>query len=564
MFATIRRHQKWLWLVVIVGVIVPFVLIMDPTYSGRGTGAGRGGGGNFGYVNGRPITREEFSDAYAEARLQFFFYARSWPEENEMSRQMFDADRQVTERLFMIEQLRGLNIEANDAAVADWIAQIFRDERGVLNLESYRQFVERGLRRGGLTEADFRRFARHEVGIRQLYKLGGMTGSLISPREAAQAFRQENEQITAEIALFSLSNHLAEVLVTPEALGAYFTNQEARYRVPEKVQVSYVRFASSNYLAEADQQLSQRTNLNAELDALYRQRGPDSFKDPANVTMPEEAAKRQLREEQRKLVALGAAHQNAMAFAEELYGLFEKQPGQLDNLERLAAAKNLLSAVSESFTRMRPPAGLGLPTDFAQKAFDLSTNQPMIGEPILSEEAVYIVTLKDRIPSRPSTLEEVRITVTTDFRQAEAREMALRAAQKFHAAVTNGLAEGRTFGAICQETGVQPIKPPAFSRASQTLPELAGRVDLNQLQEVVGDLQAGESSDLRRTRDGAMVVHVAARQPVDEKRLKDELPEFLETLREQQRRQAFEEWFRHELEMAQISGLPELGSSRRR
>lgn len=567
MFATIRRHQKWLWLVVIVGVIVPFVIFLDPSYSFRKSGPGgrRVPRGAFGYVNGRPIEADELQQLMAEARIQFFFYAQAWPEQNDMTRQMFDPERRVPERLLLVEKMRELGVVVSNEAVADWIAQVFRDpETGKFSRELYRGFVERGLPSAGLTEADFQRFARHEVGIRHLYSLGAVSGTLISPREAGQLFRLENETVSAEIALFSLTNYLAQVNLTPEALGAFFTNQEARYRIPEMIQVSYVRFPATNHLAEVDQLLSQRTNLTEQIDKIYRQRGADAFKDKANVTMSEAQAKETIRNTMREQLSLAKAQEKAMSFAEQLFSQYEKEPAQLDNLERLAAALGLPAAVTDPFPRSRPPANLDLPADFASTAFDLSTNQPMSTEPLIGEESVYVITFKQRYPSRPSTIEEAKQkNLEADFRQFEARRLALQAARSFYEKLTAGLAQNQSFAAICAASSVPTIKPPPFARSTRSLPDLAGRLDLGQLQSVALQLQAGQVSDLKETRDGAMVVYVASRTPVEESRLQAELPAFLEEIRSEQQRQAVNEWLSREMELAQISGLPDLGSRRR-
>jgi hypothetical protein len=81
MFATIRKHQKWLWMIVIVLVIIAFVVLMDPTYSVTGGRIG-GEGGSFGTINSRPIPREELLDTYAEVRLRYRLLTDQWPEED--------------------------------------------------------------------------------------------------------------------------------------------------------------------------------------------------------------------------------------------------------------------------------------------------------------------------------------------------------------------------------------------------------------------------------------------------------------------------------------------------
>ena len=55
---------------------------------------------------------------------------------------------------------------------------------------------------------------------------------------------------------------------------------------------------------------------------------------------------------------------------------------------------------------------------------------------------------------------------------------------------------------------------------------------------------------------GGMVLHLISKQPVDQTKVKAELPAFLAKLREERQREAFSEWFRKEIEMTRITGLP--------
>src|SRR5882762_6403225 len=119
MLGHIRRHQKWLWVLVAGATIISFVVFMDPNFGRRGRGMRGSGGGNdkvFGYINGRVISREELNQIHEEARLSFLLSYGRWPEEDDMSRQMFNPDRAVPERLLLVEKLKELNIQVSDAA----------------------------------------------------------------------------------------------------------------------------------------------------------------------------------------------------------------------------------------------------------------------------------------------------------------------------------------------------------------------------------------------------------------------------------------------------------------
>jgi len=557
MFASIRRHQKWLLIVIVSLVIISFVILMDPSYSGRKGRLARGARGDFGSINGRALTREEVNQARDEARLRFYLSYGRWPEQDETTRQMYDEDRELAQRLFLIEKIRDLEVRVSESAVADWIARNFRDrERGQFRMEMYQQVLQRVLHPAGYTEKEFEAYVRHEVGIQHLFALGGLSGSLIIPREAEALFRQENEQLTAEVVLFSASNYLASVKIEDAALQQYFTNNMARYRIPERVQAGYVKFDLTNYLAAADQQLAQRTNLTTELQAEYVRRGAEWFKDAEGKTMAQEAALQKVKEDYRKGLAQAEARRNATTFAEHLYEQHEKQPGQTNNLELVAAALGYVAAVTEPFTRFEGPKDLRVPEVFTQVAFALTPEQPLASEPIPGEDAVFVIALKRKLPSELQSFASVQEKVAEDYRRREAMEAGRQAGQTFYSTLTNGLAQGKSFETICAEAKVEPARLPTFSPSTRSLPEWEGRIDLSLVKDIASSLAPGKTSEFIPTRDGGMVLRLISRQAVDPNKLTTELPAFVERLREERQRQAFNDWFRKEYDRARVSGLP--------
>src|SRR5438093_7047870 len=213
MLGHIRRHQKWLMIVIASLTILSFVYFLDPTTGRRGGGRGLFSrrADHYASINGRAIGEEEFSEMKREARLRFLVNYGRWPEEDETSRQMFDADRQALEWIFLVEKVNELNIQVNDDAITDWIANVFRDRNsGSFRVETYQNFVQQQLHQHRYSEQDFARFVRHQVGVLQLSVLAGLTGSLVTPREAEALYREENEQFSTEVAIFSATNYLAD------------------------------------------------------------------------------------------------------------------------------------------------------------------------------------------------------------------------------------------------------------------------------------------------------------------------------------------------------------------
>jgi len=555
MFTTIRKHQSWLWIIIIVLVIISFVWYMGPAGSQPG---GMGGSGVYGYVNGRPIDRDRFMEAYTEARLRFFLSTGSWPEGSQAARQMFNAEQEVARRLVMLDKLDSLAVWVDDVAVARWIAPLFANrETGVYDPLLYRQFIANVLPRGRVSEEMFQRFARHQAGIQHLMELGAVSGAVVTPREAQIEFRREHEQVSASIAVFSSSNHLAQVEVTSEALETFFNNEAARYRVLDNVRVSYAHFASSNFVAEAETQMAGSTNLNAHLETLYFQRGTNSFRGTNGMVLSADAALEQLKGEMRDQTAMAMAYRASTAFGEQLLLRYEQEPDQSDHLEKLAAEAELPWGITEPFERFYPPANLKVGADFGTAAFDLSSTQPMSMEPLMGQDGVYLIALKDRIPGYVPPLDQVRPEVITDFRRSEAQRRARVAAAEFEAKARAALEQSQDFATICTENEVTVVEPEPFSRSTRSLTGLPPVVSSRQVQLVALEMTADELSPVEQTADGAVLVYVSAREPVVEERVKSELADFTEQLRESRRMEAISEWTRKELELAQVSGLPE-------
>ena len=570
MLGQIRRHQKWLWVLVAGGTIISFIIFMDPSVGRRGRGFRRAAGGSadFGYSNGHAISREEYYDAYKEAVLGFKMYSGRWPGEDEGSRQLFDPDRRIQQRLLLIEKLNQMNITVPDSAVIERLADMFRDpKQGTIHMEDYERFVTDELpqiRLSGdvqLTRDDFERFVRHDVGIQQLYQLGGLSGSLVVPREADALYRHENEQVVAEVVLFTASNYLATITLDPVAVKQFYTNNLPDYYIPEKVQVGYVKFDATNFLAEADRLLSQQTNLNQAIEQFYMRRGPESYKDSEGKTLSREAALKKIRDEEQHGQAMNLAQKKGADFLQELFGLYEKEPKSSDNLERLASASGLQSAVTEPFARSEPPRDLKVADSFADVAFALSPDQPVPTEPLVGTDAVYVIAYKKKIPRELQPFDAVRDKVIEEYRRREADQAARKAGQAFYATLTNGFAQNKSFQAVCLEANVLTVKPPPFSLAARSLPGWDGRMDLGVLQDATANLATGGTSGFVRTRDGGLIVNITSRQPVDEAKMKAELPAYLERIRQERHAEAFNEWIRKETEQARISHLPQFKKS---
>lgn len=550
MFDSIRRHQKWLWAVITTLTIISFVAFFSPR-SQRGS---RRTGGLFaqdkvGSLAGQPITRDQYFDAYREAQLVYRLRAREWPRHEEMTRPNGFGEREIRNRLLLASKMKEFNVLVTEKAIAQWIAEAFQDpERHVFQKAAYDAFIKKELPEGHLEPIDFERYVRHEVGLQHLVALAGVSGNLVTPQEAEMLFRRENEQVDTEVVLLSASNFLAKVMVDPAALATYYTNHQAEYRVPERAQVAYVKFESTNFLAEAEQKMAQNTNLNQYVEATYLQRGTNTFLDTNNMVMAPEAAKAKIRDEARRDYALLEARRKAIDFAGKLLEMQAKT----NNLANLAAAEGLVVKITEPFDQFGTPPSLKVPNTFATSAFRLTPEEPVFEQPIVGEDGVYVIGYHKRIPSELPTLESVREQVVGSFRRSRASEMVQAAGVELQSVITNSLAQGKTLQAAAGTNGVWLDLPP-FSQRTSVLPELQGRTDIPALKNAAFALSPGKVSAFMPTRDGGFIVRLQAKVAVGEDKVKSELPEFTTDLRRTRQYEAFEAWFRKEMELAQIS-----------
>jgi hypothetical protein len=546
MFGTIRRHQKWLWVVISGVTIVSFVAFFSPQQ--RRQRGWTGPHDQVGAINGRPINRDQYASAQREAALQYVFNYGQWPGEDAMSRQAGLLERETRNRIVLLNEVSDLDIEVSDSAVAQWIAEAFRDRSDkTFRKDAYDQFVKTALPSHGLSLRDFENFARHQVAIQHVVSLAGTAGKLVTPQEAEALFRHENEEIEAEAVFINSSNYTAQVTSEPTAVATYYTNHLADYRIPEKIQLNYVKFAATNYTSAAEQDMAKNTNLTQYVDTVYQQRGTNSFKDTNNAVMSTEAAKQKIRGDLRESLSLEEAWKKAVEFLNEVGEVKEKT----NALENLAAAKSLVSEVTEPFGQFEMPRGLKVPSTFSQTAAKLTPEEPIAEEPVRGEDAVFVIALKQRIPSEIPPLDSIRDRVTQDYVRNKALELARGAGNELHTNVVNGLDQSKNFDAVLAEKNITPVVLAPFSRKTTVLPGV-DRTDVSQLVNTAFTVAPGKVSSFAPTRTGGFMVYVKKIVPVSDERVKVELPEFTQNLRQTRQYEAFSEWFRKLVESAHL------------
>jgi hypothetical protein len=534
MIGTMRKHQQWLWVLIVAAVVVSFVVFMDPS---QRLGVGGGGDVGFGTLYGKPISREEYRDATFSVRIAEALRTGRAPSNSDGNA------RDILQRVLLSRKARDLGIQVGDDAVAAQLRREFKAQDGSFNYDTLISNVERI----GVRENDFLNYIRQSIEIRHLVEVFGSSGRLVTPREAENEFRRQNEQYLASLVSFSSSNYLSTVTVTPEAVGQFYSNRLASYRVPERLVLAYVRFEATNHMAAAAAELAKDTDLTNKFDQFYAKQGADQFRDENGQVLNRDAAFRRVMDEQTRITALSLARQQAARFYEEL-SQTNVTPA---SFAALATQRGLALRSTPPFVPGERAPGMEEVEGLADRLKEITPEAPYL-EPLDGQTAVFQTLVQARVPAEIPALDTIRDRVSRDYRLEQARSMARTSGDRFYAAATNGIAAGRNFADIAHLQDARVVQLPPFALASEEISGLDPSINIRQLKNVVFTLKTNEVSRFVPSLDGGFIVHLQSKQAVMPEIVRAGLNSTLDRIRQERQMMAFNEWFSSEF---QRSGL---------
>ncbi len=549
-------------MVIIAAMSISLVTYFNPSSRNRlGSGGGGGSGdysADFGSINGVAVTRDQFFAAEREGRLFFFLRSGQWPDSEDQKKQVEGYAEQC---LLLDAEMKEFKINVTLDAAARFTKEIMGvPQDQAMPQDKLNEFVINQLgKRGGLTFDDFYRFIRHQCGQEYLSAIVGMSGKLITSKEAEFFYRRENEPMVAQWVNFPATNYYAQTAPTDAELSDYFTKHQADYRLPDRIQVNYIQFEGSNYFAQADKVLG--TNLEDRADQYYHQQGAEAFHDADGKTLAADEAMARIKNQMRMGQALIEAKKEANSvLADLLEGHDDEHPYSAGDLAAVAKTRNLTVKTTAPFDEKTGSKELEVPANLRRSLFAMREDDPddksrsmlYASTAFVGESSVYVVGLQKRMPSQLQALSVIYDKVVADYRRDKAVELAHAAGDKFASAVQAGMAQpqDKTFEAVCSAENVKSVELPPFALTSTNPPpQIPDRSRFEQLQEVAFRLPADEASPFVPTAEGGFVVYVRERLPVDSAKMQREMPDFLARMREQRQIAAFQQWLERELQL---------------
>lgn len=537
MFGTIRKHSAWLWWVVATLTIISFIgwNLSVGTRNGSGRGAG------FGILYGKSISADEYDSAERQFKIFYLHRYKTFPDRNPNFTSA-DMEQQTYIRLLLAAKARQLGMYVGDEAQQEDAVQILSEFGRDGQPAPMVPFVERVLQPEGLSADDLQRYTIDDIQLDELIQSLGLAGALVPPQEASELYDRDHQDVTAQAVFFNLSNYLSQVTVKPDEIPFFYTNFMAHYRLPDRVQINYVEFDLTNYLAAAEAKAG-KTNIDADVEAAFAR---DGMKAVPDAKTPEEA-KAKLRQMDLRHYALVMAGQKATDFVRTLFAM---EPVDPTNLAALARTDGLAVHTTAPFDKENGPEDFAAPPELIDKAFSLNAESPYAG-PFASAEAVYVIGLQKFLPSNVPPLNEIRDTVVQDYKNYHAALKAQAAGTNFYYSAAVQMAAGKTFAQAAVSAGQTPVALPPFSLSSRELPGLEGRATLDEIKQAAFSTPPGHISPYQGASHGGFVLYVQSVLPVDEKIKQSDFPQFLAQMRRQREGEFFNLWlqnaFTHEL-----------------
>ena len=377
---------------------------------------------------------------------------------------------------------------------------------GQFDPEKYRNFIEKGMGRLGMTERDLHELAADVIASKKINAIVG--AGLSADREAvAKDLALQNQQISGEVAKLELAPFQEKIQPTEEEIKKYWETVSDSFTTEPRRKFTYVIATPSLPPApEADAAKDSFTDAAASEDA---KKAAAKAKEEANAKRTAEYAE-ECRKKQLEL--------------DKLVDDFSYQLGEQkgSGFEELAAQNKWEVKTSDFFPRSAPPQQLDIKLRASSKGSKLAdelfnmepTTDPLskISQPIAVGENQWVIARIDgEEKSRTKTYEEARADARAQYISVKALEAMKAAANDAATKIKASLAAGKSFTEAAKEAGLS--EPKAFSAITST-PKPEEATQPKNLFTVARNVDPGTLADVINEADRSFILYVAKREVI--------------------------------------------------
>lgn len=393
-----------------------------------------------------------------------------------------------------------MGIHPTDNQVAEAIQKLpALQKSGQYDHERYLQMIQMVLSPRGMTSLNLEELMRDQIRLLTLRELLGACAPP-TPDELETAYSQRHQKVEVGLVRIEKEEISKGVTITSEEIQKAYDARKDNLKAPEKRKVQHVFFA-----------LPEKDPTAVAPSAEEMQKVADRAADFSVATM-----------------AAGAKFDEvAKQFSQELKS-------------------------SALFGRGEPLPEFGGQSRVSAAAFLLSEEKP-VSDPIPTEKGYYVLRLDKIEAERPLTLEEATEKLTGSLKTDRVRELVALKAADARKKIEEGMKAGKTFAQAAEAAGYKAELPEPFSRSDS---KLKGS-DSGLVQGALADLKPGGTSQPLDGPEGSLLVHLIARQPIDQADFESKKKEFITSLQSMRADSLLSEWVDRKraaagLQMAQI------------
>jgi len=493
-------------------IIVLFVLVLIGFFfMDRGaTQASQGGGVPYLKIAGRNYTDKEYQHlgtaAYELTQslaqsgdfqlYTFLFTLAGDAQSQEQAQQNF-----FTNRILLRSAKSEFGIYPGEAEIDTFIRQLraFTGPDGAFDQERYRDFVEKGIGRLGLTEADIRELASDVLTQRKLAEILGAgltTSSEIVARKAALA----DQRINADVARIDIDPIEEKLEVTEEENKTHWETIQDAFKTPEKRRFTYL-VAKPTFADEPAEIPAPAADATEEAKAEFEKKKAERS---AKIA------------EDRRLIQVA----NDTKFDEFLLKL---ETDKSATFEELAKADGWDFKTTGLFAANEAPDDLKTPLSSASsqgtaadELFKMTlTSDPFskISPPLqIGENDYMIARLDETEKSRAQTFDEARAEARARLIAEKATAALKKAAEDAVEKIKASLAEGKTFAEAAKAAGITN-ETTSVTEVTTSYQGDTTRIPSN-LFEAAQYTDPGALAEPVIETDRAFIIHVSSREVV--------------------------------------------------
>lgn len=546
MIENIRKYTG-LIIVLFVLVIVGF-LFMDYGNMNRGAGAG---GNPYIKVAGRTYTDKEFtklgSSAYqvtqslaqsGDFQLFTFLFGMSGDAQSQEEAQ----ENFFTARMLLRSAKEEFGVHPGEEEIDSFIRKLraFAGPNGEFAQEQYRNFIEKGIGRLGLTEGDIRELASDVIAQAKIAEILG-TGLTSDRSSVAKETAIDGQRIAVDVARIDLDPIEEKIDPSEEDIKAYWETVQDAFKTPEKRKFTYL-IAKPTFPAEPAEIAAPAEDATEEAKAEY-----EKDKAAREATIAEERRKAQL-----------AAGGKADDF------LFQLESQQDLSFDKLAEENGWELKTTELFSLAEAPddlkASLRASSSQGTAASELFrmivTSDPLskISPAIPIGEDEWLIARLDGIEQiRPQTYEEARDEARARLISERAAAALKKAAEDAAETIKAARAESKSFADAAKEAGI--------THETVSLPEVTAgyQGDTTKIPANLFDASKytdpGTLAEPLLESDRAFIIHVGKREIVKQEDAANSVEAGFRRAEESTRIAAFNSWLAARSEAANIEPL---------